>query len=374
MTGRLSRNRLFDVAPVRKIIHVDMDAFYTSVEQRDRPELRGKPVVVGGSPEGRGVVASASYEARRFGIRSAMSARRAIRVCPNLIFVRPDFARYKEVSRQIRSIFLDVTDLVEPLSLDEAYLEVTTNKLLERLATKIAQHIRARIRDELHLTASAGVGPNKFIAKIASDLKKPDGLVVIPPEKVFDFVGSLPVEKLWGVGPATAQRLHSRGIQKAGDIRQFPINQMEHWFGRFGRFLHQLSHGIDDRPVSPDRVAKSRGAETTFAQDVRDKNQLTATLKDLSLEVSESLQRLERLARTIVLKVRYSDFTTLTRSRTTGEKLQSAESILAVALSLIENTEAGRRPVRLVGISATGLWDPTQPSTEDDSQQLQLNF
>ncbi len=361
----------------RKIIHVDMDAFYTSVEQRDRPELRGKPIVVGGTPEGRGVVAAASYEARKFGIRSAMSAHRALQQCPDLIFIRPDFKRYKEVSRQIQAIFLDMTDLVEPLSLDEAYLDVTTNKMAEPLATKIAQLVRARIKEELKLTASAGVGPNKFIAKIASDLRKPDGLVVIPPDKVFDFVATLAVEKLWGVGPATAKKLHERGIRKAGDIRNFPLVQMESWFGRFGHFLHHLANGIDDREVSRDREPKSSGSETTFPEDVTDADQLKGVLKELSDDVSSSLKRMERIARTVVIKVRYSDFTTVTRSRTPLAAVIEADAILALASSLLESTDAGKRPVRLVGVSATNLVDPNAPKaplTNEDPDQLQLNL
>lgn len=236
-----------------------MDAFFASVEQRDRPELRGKPIVVGGSPDGRGVVASCSYEARKFGVRSAMSCRKALRLCPKVIFVRCDFSKYKTVSRQIREIFHSITDLVEPLSLDEAYLDVTQNKLNEPYATKLAVHIRERIRNELHLTASAGVGPNKFIAKVASDYKKPDGLCVVTPEKAKAFVAALPVERLWGVGPATAKKLHERGLKTALDIRNNAKEDLVRWFSGFGAFLHDLSNAIDNRAVCPYREPKKIG-------------------------------------------------------------------------------------------------------------------
>ncbi|HUP56393.1 MAG TPA: DNA polymerase IV, partial [Bdellovibrionota bacterium] len=271
----------------RKIIHVDMDAFYTSVEQRDRPELRGKPVVVGGSAEGRGVVASASYEARKFGVRSAMPSKRAAQLCPNLIFVRPNFEKYTEASRRIRAIFESVTELVEPLSLDEAYLDVTENKLGEPLAGKLAILIKRRIRDELQLTASAGVGPNKFVAKIASDLKKPDGLVVVPPERVREFVDPLPVERFWGVGPATAKRLHSLGLRTGKDVRECSLSILEAALGKFGAFLHGLSQGIDDRAVESDWDPKSRGAETTFGKDLLEVPRLQQVLDELSQEVGE---------------------------------------------------------------------------------------
>jgi len=349
---------------VRKIIHVDMDAFYASVEQRDRPELRGKPVVVGGSPEGRGVVASCSYEARRFGIRSAMGSHKAMRLCASVVFVRPDFSKYKAVSQQIREIFNSVTDLVEPLSLDEAYLDVTSNKLDEPLATKLAVHIRQRIRSELQLTASAGVGPNKFIAKVASDLRKPDGLVVIPPEKARDFVASLPVERLWGVGPATAKRLHEKNLKTALDIRNTSKHELVRWFGGFGAFLHGLSNAEDERPVSNDREPKSRGAETTFGKDVIRMSDLHATLSELAKDVAQSLAKLERPASTITVKIRYSDFSTITRSRTLPRATLAKKEIELVAQELLTKSEAGRRPIRLLGISCGNF------SGSEESDQL----
>lgn len=343
-----------------------MDAFYASVEQRDRPELRGKPLVVGGSPDGRGVVASCSYEARRFGIRSAMSSHKAMRLCPQVQFVRPDFAKYKSVSHEIREIFYSVTDLVEPLSLDEAYLDVTTNKLNEPIATKLAVRIRERIQSELHLTASAGVGPNKFIAKVASDIKKPNGLVVIPPEKARDFVARLPVERLWGVGPATMKKLHERNLLTALDIRNCAREDLVRWFGGFGLFLHGLANAEDERPVCNDREPKSRGSETTFDKDVVELASLKATLAELAEDCARMLAKIEKPAATITVKVRYSDFSTITRSKTIPKATLDAKEIAAVADELLAKSEAGRRPIRLLGISCAKLLGA------EDSPQLDL--
>jgi len=354
---------------VRKIIHIDMDAFYASVEQRDRPELRGKPVVVGGSPDGRGVVASCSYEARRFGIRSAMSSHKAMRLCPHVHFVRPDFSKYKAVSHQIREIFYSVTDLVEPLSLDEAYLDVTVNKLNEPLATKLAVMIRGRIQDELKLTASAGVGPNKFIAKVASDIKKPNGLCVIPPEKAVEFVATLPVERLWGVGPATMKKLHERNLMTALDIRNCPKENLVRWFGGFGLFLHGLSNAEDERQVCNDREPKSRGSETTFDKDVLEVTSLHATLAELAEDCARMLVKIERPAATITVKIRYSDFSTITRSQTLPKGTQDAAVIEAVAKTLLAKSEAGKRPIRLLGISCAKL---AGTAGTEESDQLAL--
>lgn len=347
---------------MKKVIHVDMDAFYASVEQRDRPELRGLPVLVGGDPSSRGVVASASYEARRFGVRSAMASRAAMRVCPKAVIVRPDFAKYKEVSRQIRSIFFDFTDLVEPLSLDEAYLDVTQNKIGESSATKIAESIRARIRNELNLTASAGVAPNKFLAKLASDIKKPDGLYVIPPHRVEEFLLKLPVERLWGVGPATTKKLAEHGILTTADIRIRKKEDMLRLMGKFGAFLHGLAFGEDNREVHSHREPKSRGSETTFENDVLDIQLLEKTVHELSDDVSESLKRLSRKAMTVTVKLRYSDFSTITRSRTSPLGIDGTECLAKMAKELLlSSTEAGKRPVRLVGVSASHFIDPDQP-------------
>jgi len=356
------RSRLIETARPRKIIHVDMDAFYASVEQRDRPELKGKPVIVGGSPQKRGVVAACSYEARKFGIRSAMSASTAYRLCPQAVFLSPDFNRYRKVSYEIREIFESVTDKVEPLSLDEAYLDVTENKLSEPLARVIAEHIRKRIRNELNLTASAGVGPNKFIAKVASDFKKPDGLVVVPPERVNEFVEALPVEKLWGVGPVTAKRLHERGFFKAGDIRRANPAELHALLGKFGDFIYDLSFGRDDREVEAHRESKSTGTETTFERDILDRIQLEDYLLTQSEEISEDLKKNDLTGRTITLKVKYSDFKSITRSRTLMKSTDDNLVIFRTARELMgTNTEAGYRPIRLIGISISNFIDLGEP-------------
>jgi DNA polymerase-4 len=346
----------------RKIIHVDMDAFYASVEQRDHPHLRGKPVVVGGPPDSRGVVASASYEARKSGVRSAMASSKAYRLCPQAIFVYPNFPAYKEASRQIHEIFASITPLVEPLSLDEAYLDVTTNALNEPLAQKVAAHIKQRIKEETGLTASAGVGPNKFIAKIASDFKKPDGLVVVPPQKVLSFISPLPVEKLWGVGPVTAKRLHELGLRTIAQIRELGKSSLEREFGKFGAFLFDLSHGIDDRPVESDWETKSRGSENTFDEDVTDLDILRAMINEQVAECCEWLKREETYARTVTLKVRYHDFTTVTRSRTLTLPTDREETFKQTAYELLTgSTEAGRNPIRLIGVSISGFLHRNDP-------------
>src|SRR5499427_8983767 len=253
---------------VRRILHVDMDAFYASVEQRDDPGLRGKPIAVGGRPEGRGVVAAASYEARAFGVYSAMPMSRAVRLCPSLIIIRPDFARYKAASNAVFAIFREVTPLVEPLSLDEAYLDVTENAWGEAFGTAVAKRLKQRIREDTGLTASAGVAPNKFLAKIASGWKKPDGLTVISPDRVEPFLQQLPVDALWGVGPVTATKLRSRGIDRLTDVRTTDLKALRETVGSLAEWLRQLAHGIDDRAVEPNRERKSVGSEETYAKDI----------------------------------------------------------------------------------------------------------
>lgn len=333
-----------------------MDAFYASVEQRDRPELRGRPVVVGGDPRGRGVVAAASYEARAFGIRSAMPCAEAYRRCPHAVFVPPRIARYSAVGAAIRAIFREVTDLVEPLSLDEAYLDVTDNHLGEPLARVIAKHLKARIRAELDLTASAGVGPNKLIAKIASDLRKPDGLVVIPPERVDAFVADLPIERLWSVGPATASRLHALGVSRCADLRALPVAELRALFGRHGEFIHALAHGVDTREVVPTREPRSRGSERTFATDVTSTAALLDSLDEQADSVARDLDRIARKARTVTVKLRYGDFTTITRSRTLASGVDDPRVLHATAADLLlTQTDAGRRPVRLIGLTVSGF-------------------
>src|SRR5688572_19101796 len=305
-----------NIYSMRRIVHLDMDAFYASVEQRDDPQLRGKPVAVGGRPETRGVVAAASYEARAFGVRSAMPMARAIRLCPELVIVHPDFERYRRVSTQVMEILRSCTPLVEPLSLDEAYLDVTENLWGEPLASVVAKTLKQKIREATGLTASAGVAPNKFLAKIASGYRKPDGLTVIAPERVESFLQELPVEALWGVGPVTARKLHQAGIVKLTDIRAAEIESLRPIVGSLADWLVQLSHGDDPRPVEPDRAAKSSSCENTYAQDLIDLDKIRAELDRMARENAEWLGRRQLAARTVTIKVRYADFTTVTRSHT----------------------------------------------------------
>ncbi|HSD72259.1 MAG TPA: DNA polymerase IV [Thermoanaerobaculia bacterium] len=340
---------------LRRILHVDMDAFYASVEQRDNPSLRGRPVAVGGSPESRGVVAAASYEARAFGVRSALPMSRAVRLCPELVIVRPDFGKYGEVSRQVFAIFREVTPLVEPLSLDEAYLDVTRNSWGEPLAVEVARRIKARIREETRLTASAGVAPNKFLAKIASGWKKPDGLTVISPDRIERFLAELPVDALWGVGPVTARKLRGVGIERLVDVRTAGEEVLRRAVGSWAEGLRELAFGRDDRPVEPNHERKSIGCETTFARDIRDLAEIRTQLTSLARDAAAALVRRRLLARTVVLKLRYSNFETITRSETRQPPTCSEEEIVARTVALLEKTEAGSRPVRLLGASLHGL-------------------
>jgi len=340
---------------LRRILHVDMDAFYASVEQRDDPKLRGKPVAVGGSPTSRGVVCAASYEARAYGVRSAVPMARAVRLCPELVIVPPDFARYSAVSRQILDIFRSVTSLVEPLSLDEAYLDVTENAWGESLGVEVARRIKSRIREETQLTASAGVAPNKFLAKIASGWRKPDGLTVIAPERVERFLQGLPVDALWGVGPVTARKLREAGIGRLVDVRTADPEVLQKAVGNYAGTLRQMSYGIDDRPVVSDRVRKSLGCEETFARDLTELGQMQIEVSALARQAAESLTRKNLAAKTVTLKLRYSNFETITRSETRLPPTDSAEEIAVRAAALVAKTEAGLRPVRLLGVSLHGL-------------------
>ena len=339
-----------------------MDAFYASVEQRDDPALRGRPVVVGGQPNSRGVVAACSYEARRFGVHSAMPCSQAYRLCPHAVFVPPRFTVYRDISRKIREVFHDYTEHVEPLALDEAYLDVSELPQGFRYASTVARTIRERIRSQLGLIASAGVGPNKFIAKLASDFDKPDGLTVVQPHQVLSFISDLPVKKLWGVGPATAKRLDSMGLETIGQVAETPLVELEQKLGGFGRFIRELSLGRDPRPVKSSRPARSRGAETTFSDNVSDEAELHRVLRQLSLRVSEALTRTERPARTLTLKARYPDFETVSRSITLERPTWDAEEIGDVACKLLERTDALKRSVRLLGISASNLYGGTKAS------------
>ncbi len=339
---------------MRRILHVDMDAFYASVEQRDNPGLRGKPVAVGGQPNRRGVVAAASYEARTFGVRSAMSMAQAVKLCPSLVIVPPDFSRYKAASSTIFGLYRDVTPLVEPLSLDEAYLDVTENNWNEPLATRVAKRLKERIREATGLTASAGVAPNKFLAKIASGWKKPDGLTVIAPDRVEPFLHQLPVDALWGVGPVTAKKLRARGISRLVDVRAVDERVLREAVGSMADWLRQLANGVDDRPVIAHHEPKSSGTENTYAEDLTDLEAIRREIDEMAHHAVQWLERKGLLARTVTIKVRYSDFTTITRSHT-APATRDAAGLSARALQLLEKTAAGQRPVRLLGVSVHNL-------------------
>ena len=337
---------------------MDMDAFYASVEQRDNPELRGKPVAVGGDPDKRGVVAAASYEARTFGVRSAIPMSRAVRLCPSLVIVRPDFQKYRAVSQQVFAIYRSVTSLVEPLSLDEAYLDVTENNWGEALGMNVAKRIKQEIRAATGLTASAGVAPNKFLAKIASGWQKPDGLTVVAPERVEHFLQGLPVDALWGVGPVTASKLRAHGIEKLVDIRSADLEGLWSIVGSLAEWLKQLAQGIDDRPVVADYEVKSSGSENTFATDLRDIAEIREEIESMARGTARWLAKRDLYARTVTIKVRYNDFTTITRSHT-EPACRDEEAIVRRAIALLERTEAGRRPIRLLGVSVHNLSETT---------------
>lgn len=348
----------------RKIIHVDMDAFYASVEQRDDPRLRGRPVVVGGSPDSRGVVAAASYEARRFGIHSAMPAARARRLCPEAVFLRPRFDAYRAESRRIHGVFRRYTELVEPLSLDEAYLDVSAAEACRGSATLIARRIKEEIKAATGLTASAGVSYNKFLAKLASDLDKPDGLHLITPEQGPGFVAGLEVGRFHGVGRATERRLHELGIRTGADLLPWSLEELEAALGKRGAFFHDIARGIDQRPVQPVRERKSLGSETTFARDLADPEAMLAALRPLAEEVLEGLRGKQLRAQTLTLKVKYHDFTQITRAWSDERGFERIEPVMAVLAVLLERTEAHHRPVRLLGVTASGL----RPRTRGEEQ------
>jgi len=349
---------------VRRIVHVDMDAFYASVEQRDNPALRGQPVAVGGRPDRRGVVAAASYEARAFGVFSAMPMATAVRLCPSLVIVPPDFSRYKAASNAVFAIFREVTPLVEPLSLDEAYLDVTDNAWGEPLGTAVAKRLKERIRDDTGLTASAGVAPNKFLAKIASGWKKPDGLTVISPGRVEPFLQRLPVDALWGVGPVTAKKLRARGIERLVDVRAVDAQLLRDTVGSLADWLRQLADGIDDRPVQPSREAKSSGSETTYPEDLTELDTIRTEIAQMAAQAIAWLTRRELFARTVTIKVRYEDFTTITRSHTAPPTRDEGD-LTSRAVGLLDKTEAGRRPIRLLGVSVHNFIGRLEPAPVD---------
>jgi DNA polymerase-4 len=343
---------------MRRIVHLDMDAFYASVEQRDEPRLRGKPVAVGGQPGSRGVVAAASYEARAFGVRSAMPMARAVRLCPQLEIVRPDFERYRAVSGQVMAILRSCTALVEPLSLDEAYLDVTQNAWGEPLGVNVARRLKALILEETRLTASAGVAPNKFLAKIASGWRKPDGLTVIAPERVEAFLQDLPVDALWGVGPVTAKKLRQIGVNRLIEVRSADRALLHDAVGSLADWLVQLSHGEDPRPVEPDRPSKSASSENTYAQDLTDLETIRAEIERMARENADWLSRRGIEARSVSIKVRYAGFATVTRSHTLSLPTSDADVLASWAVALLEKTEAGKRPVRLLGAKVFNLTEP----------------
>jgi len=343
----------------RRILHLDMDAFYASVEQRDEPALRGRPVAVGGDPKGRGVVAAASYEARTYGVRSAMPMARAVRLCPGLAIVRPDFRRYSAVSKQIFDLYRAVTPLVEPLSLDEAYLDVTENAWNEPLGVNVARRLKEEVRAATSLTVSAGVAPNKFLAKIASGWKKPDGLTVIAPERVERFLEKLPVEALWGVGPKTADKLLSLGCARLVDVRHVPLDALRRAVGSWADSLVRLAHGEDDRRVVPDQRAKSCSTEDTYPEDLSDVEAMRTEVEAMARHDAAWLVKRDLYARTVVLKVRYGDFTTVTRSET-RRPTRDGDELAERAAALLGKTEAATRPVRLLGVGVHGLVTPEE--------------
>ncbi|WP_430009303.1 DNA polymerase IV [Methylophaga lonarensis] len=357
------------MAKQRKIIHVDMDAFFASVEQRDFPELRGKPLIVGGQPDSRGVVAACSYEARKFGIHSAMACSRAYRLCPQAVFVRPRFEAYREVSQQIREIFWRYASQVEPLSLDEAYLDVTYTEAFNGSATLIAKAIKQEILAETGLTASAGVSYNKFLAKIASDMDKPNGLYLILPEQGEQFVSTLPIGKFHGIGPATEAKMKKLGIHTGHDLRQKSLVELTEHFGKSGQYYFNIARAIDERPVRSQRIRKSLGKETTFAEDILSVPELTQILLELAEQVLESLSKHQLKGKTVTVKVKYANFQQVTRSQTLDHSIGFAD-LQEWIPALLARTEAGHQPVRLVGLSLSGFEAPVV----DDKGQAQLDL
>ena len=355
----------------RKIIHIDMDAFYASIEQRDHPELRGKPIAVGHA-EQRGVVSAASYEARKFGVRSAMSSLKAKQLCPQLVFVPGRMSVYKEVSAQIHAIFHDYTDVIEPLSLDEAFLDVTHNKKGMALAVDIAKEIKQRIREELNLVASAGVSYNKFLAKVASDYRKPDGLCTIHPDQALKFIAGLPIEAFWGVGKVTAQKMHTLGIHKGKDLQQCTLEMLTRLFGKAGNIYYDFARGIDLRPVESERIRKSVGCEHTLEKDITAFSSVIIELYHVATELVERLKRNDFRGNTLTLKIKFYDFKQITRSLTQEKELQELKDILPLAKQLLKEVDYTIRPIRLIGLTVSN------PKEEQEMhevwKQLELEF
>lgn len=358
---------------IRKIIHIDMDAFYASVEQLDNPELRGKAIAVGGSSK-RGVVAAASYEARKYGVRSAMTSRKALELCPHLIFVHSRMERYAEISKQIRKIFYSYTDLVEPLSLDEAYLDVSQNKVNEISATRLAKTIRNEIFEKTGLTASAGISFNKFLAKIASDINKPNGQETIPPEKAMEFLENLEIKKFYGVGKVTKDKMYQLGIFTGIDLKSKSLEFLEEHFGKSGKYFYYIVRGKQNSEVKPDRERKSLAVERTFTENLSSEIHLETRLEDIAQKVSERLKRSQlKGGRTITLKIRYSDFKIHTRSKTFEYKISQFKEIFELAKDLLYQEEL-ENSVRLIGISISNFHDNEDLDTEDDKIGVQLEF
>lgn len=350
----------------RKIIHIDMDAFFASVEQNDNPELRNKPIAVGGSGK-RGVVAAASYEARKFGVRSAMPSSIAKRRCPNLIIVKGRHDRYKEISNQIMNVFYEFTDLVEPLSIDEAFLDVTHNKKNLPSASIIAKEIKDRIKEVTGLTASAGISVNKFLAKIASDYQKPDGLFVIPPKEVEDFIAHLAIDQFFGVGKVTAVKMHQLGIFRGKDLKERSLAELTRVFGKAGVYYHQISRGIDNRPVNPNRIRKSVSTEHTFSNDLSDRESIRKDMIPTAEDLLRRLKKSDFRGRTLSLKVKFSSFEQVTRSKTILQELSQLDQILNIANELLNQVEL-KESIRLLGLTVSNKIDFSEP------QQLTIDF
>ena len=369
LTGK---HYLCNVMDERKIIHIDMDAFYASVEQRDHPELRGKAIAVGHSEE-RGVVAAASYEARKYGVRSAMSSLKAKQLCPHLIFVPGRMSVYKEVSAQIHAIFHDYPDLIEPLSLDEAFLDVTHNKKNIPLAVDIAKEIKLRIHEELNLVASAGISYNKFLAKVASDYRKPDGLCTIHPDQAQEFIDRLPIEAFWGVGKVTAKKMHTLGIHRGKELRQCTLEMLTRIFGKAGHIYYNFARGIDLRPVEAERIRKSVGCEHTLDKDITSQSSVIIELYHVATELVERLKRNGFSGNTLTLKIKFYDFKQITRSLTQEKELNRLEDILPLAKQLLKEVDYAIRPIRLIGLTVS---NPKEEQEEEHGvwKQLELEF
>ncbi len=356
-----------DAKPYRKIIHIDMDAFYASVEQRDDPQLRGKPVIVGGETD-RGVVAAASYEARKFGIHSAMPTKMARQRCPELVIVKHRFDVYTSISKQIRKLFTEYTDLVEPLSLDEAFLDVTSNKKGILSATLIARELKKRIKEETQLTASAGVSFNKFLAKVASDMKKPDGLYVIPPEKAEQFVAGLEIEKFFGIGRVTAGKMHDLGIRRGADLKKWDKADLIRIFGKNGSYFYDIARAVDNRPVNPERIRKSIGTEYTYEKDLETVNEIESALYSIERELNRRITKAGRSGRTLTLKIKFSDFQQITRSMTIPGEINDLDTLRKISKEILRKTDLSGRKIRLLGLTVSNLEE------ENDHEDTQLTL